>query len=166
MYADNRKYLLKLVEQEALNVLTVDDFDIFSGKSGRLAYDGGTVLFVVGETVTGAGGSAGVIAAVIGDITSGVLVLNECTGAFVNNEVLSGSVAGAAVANGILGPHTGNWTGFTVIAATVFNAITTGGGVKSNVGTHTFSANFSCVKDIRAIELVSGVIMAHKIYEG
>gem|GEM_PF-4651923 len=95
MYVADRKYLHKLLTQEALNILVSDDFEIISDTDA----------------------------------------------------------------------HTGHWTGFTVVVATVFTSMTTGEGAKSNIGTHTFPANFSCFKDIRAIKLTSGVIMAHKINE-
>lgn len=165
MYVATRKYLEKLSPQEALNVLAADDFDIFSGVSGILNYDGGTVPFVVGLTVSGAGGATGVIAAVVGNTTEGYLVLNGCTGTFNNNEVLTDSGTGAAVVNGTLAPHSGNWIGFTVIEAATFTSIETGEGAKQNVGTHTYPAVFSCIADIRGLELASGVIMAHKIKE-
>ncbi len=166
--ADRAKWLSKLLTQEALNVLTADDFDIFSGGSGILNYDGGTVIFKVGETVEGAGGNTGVIAAVVGNAATGYLVLNECTGLFNNNEALTGNVSpnGAAVANGNLDPHTGNWTGFTVGSAAVFASLRTGGGSKNaNLAGHTFGVAFSCIADLRSIQLTSGVIMAHKIKE-
>lgn len=67
-----------------------------------LDYDGGTVAFARGETVTGAGGANATILAVNGDATSGTLYIGPVTsGPFVDDEVLTGSVAGAAVANGI-----------------------------------------------------------------
>jgi hypothetical protein len=67
-----------------------------------LGYDTGTGLFVVGEVVTGAGGAVGTVVQVVGDITSGVLYLKTLNGtAFVDDEVLTGSIAGIAAANGI-----------------------------------------------------------------
>lgn len=66
-----------------------------------LGYDTGTGLFAVGEVVTGAGGAVGTVVQVIGDITSGVLYLKSLNGtAFVDDEVLTGSIAGVAAANG------------------------------------------------------------------
>jgi len=167
-FIGTRKNLSRLNAQEALNVLAADDFDIFSGKSGTLSFDGGTVVFTVGKTLTGAtSGHTATIYAITGDVTSGTLLLNGASGAFQDDEVLSddGGTPGAAVANGTLGVHTGNWTGFTVVEAAVFNALTTGQGVKQNVGTHTFPVSFAMIADLRAVELVSGVIMAHKIDE-
>lgn len=67
-----------------------------------LDYDGGTVLFVVGETVNGAGAAAGVVVAlsVGATATTGTLYINTRNAtAYVNDEVLTGSTAGAAVAN-------------------------------------------------------------------
>ena len=64
-----------------------------------LAYDGGTGLFVAGETVSGASAS-GTVLEVIGDATSGLLVIESWNGTeFVDNESLSGSASGAAVAD-------------------------------------------------------------------
>jgi hypothetical protein len=66
-----------------------------------LDYDGGTVAFARGETVTGAGGANATILAINGDAASGTLYIGPVTsGPFVDDEVLTGSVAGAAVADG------------------------------------------------------------------
>ena len=153
--------------RECLNILTADDFEIFSGGSGRLNYDGGSVDFTVGDTVTGTGsGHTAIIDAIVGTTVSGYLVLNEASGIFQNNEVISDVGGGAAVANQTLAPHTGIWTGFTVAEAAVFAALTTGYEDKRNVlATHTFPAGFKIVADLRSIQLTSGVIMAHKINE-
>ena len=69
-----------------------------------LDYDGGTVIFVVGETVTGAGAGTGVVVALStsSTATSGTLYLDTRNAtAFVNDEVITGSGTGAAVANQI-----------------------------------------------------------------
>ncbi len=164
----NQNTLSRLSTQEALNVLTADDFDIFSGRSGRLAYDGLSAAFTVGATVTGADSShtATIYAIVATDAVSGFLLVNEATGIFQNDEVISDGSGGAAVADGTLGPHTGLWTGFTVAEAAVFAALTTGYEVKRNVlAAHSFPTNFSIVADLRSIQLTSGVIVAHKINE-
>jgi len=66
-----------------------------------LDYDGGSVAFARGETVTGAGGASATIIAVNGDATSGTLYIGTVTsGPFNDDEVLTGSIAGAAVADG------------------------------------------------------------------
>jgi hypothetical protein len=66
-----------------------------------LDYDGGTVIFVEGETVTGAGGATGVVEHIVGDATSGTLYLTTRNStAYVNNEALTGSGSGAATADG------------------------------------------------------------------
>ncbi len=66
-----------------------------------LDYDGGTVAFARGETVTGAGGASATVLAVNGDATSGTLYIGPVTsGPFVDNETLTGSVAGDADADG------------------------------------------------------------------
>jgi len=61
-------------------------------------------LFVVGETVTGAGGATGVVLAVTGDATSGTLTIARTnTTAFVDDEALTGSATGAAEVNSATG---------------------------------------------------------------
>ena len=154
-------------DQECLNILTADDFDIFSGRSGRLAFDALTGAFTVGLVVSGAG--SGNSATIYGieidddDATIGYLLVNEGTGVFQNDDVLTDTDTGAAVATGALGPHTGLWAGFTVAEATVFAALTTGSEAKRNVlAGHSFPAGFSIIADLRSIQLTSGVIMAHK----
>ena len=144
--------------------MTADDFDIFSGLSGRLAYDGLTAAFSVGDTVTGTSSGHSATVATIEETTAttGFLIVNEATGIFQNNDALT-SVAGIAVAVGTLGPHTGLWTGFTVVEATVFSALTTGQEAKQNVASHSYPIAFSITADLRSIQMVSGVIMAHKI---
>ena len=163
---DRKNALNRRSTQECLNILTADDFDIFSGRSGRLAYDGLTVSFAVGLVVTGAGSgnSATIYAIVETDAVSGFLLVNEATGVFQNNDALTDTGTGVGVAVGTLGPHTGLWTGFTVAEATVFAALTTGYEAKRNVlAAHSFPAGVSIVADLRSIQLTSGVIMAHKI---
>ena len=72
---------------------------IFSTETYGLAYDGGTVLFSVGATVTGGtSGATGVVAKVVGNATSGTLHIRSVTGTFQNDENLTGG-GGAAVAN-------------------------------------------------------------------
>jgi len=62
-----------------------------------LLYDTGTVIFVVGEIVSGATGVAVVTGLEVGsDATSGTLFLDVTTDGFVGGEVLTGSIAGAA----------------------------------------------------------------------
>lgn len=64
--------------------------------------DANNVLFVPGETVTGAGGATGIVVAVTGTATEGTLALIKTNAtAFVDDEELSGDVAGSAEANGI-----------------------------------------------------------------
>lgn len=70
-------------------------------KKQKLSYDGGSVLFVAGRTLTGATSKAtAVIDKVSGNATSGYLILKSVTGTFQNDEVLTDSGTGAAVANG------------------------------------------------------------------
>lgn len=67
-----------------------------------LAYDGGTAFFTVGETLTGGTSAAtAIIAAIDGDEVSGTLILHTITGGpFVNDEAITDSAGGAAVADG------------------------------------------------------------------
>ncbi len=165
LLSDEKNRFLRRSEMECLNILTADDFDIFSGISGRSAYDGLTGVFTVGQVVTGAGGHSATIYAIIEtDSVSGILLVNEGTGLFNNNEALTDPVTGVAVVNGTLGPHIGLWTGITVAEATVFAALTTGYEDKRNVSsTHSFPDAFKFTADLRSIQLTSGVIMAHKV---
>lgn len=172
LFVAKREKLQKLLIQEYLAALTPDDFDVFSGRSGRLVFDGGTVAFNVGATLTatGSGHTATIYAIVLdteGDVSSGVLLLNNASGIFQDNDVLAdnGSTPGAAVGVGTLGPHTGHWTGITVIEAATFTAISTGAGVKQNVNTQTWPVYFDFIADLVAIQLATGEIMAHKIDE-
>ena len=69
----------------------------------ELNYDGGSVIFEVGETCTGATSHAsGTVKSVSGTSASGYLVLSNVSGTYQNDETIAGSGAtpGAAVANG------------------------------------------------------------------
>ena len=70
-----------------------------------VAYDGGSVVFVVGLLVTG--GSSGATGWIIstGVQASGTLVLENTSGTFEDNEVITDSGTGAAVINGVPSPH-------------------------------------------------------------
>lgn len=60
------------------------------------------VLFVAGETVTGAGGATGIVVSVTGTASSGTLALIKTNStAFVDEETLTGDVAGSAEADGV-----------------------------------------------------------------
>ncbi len=148
--------------------MTADDFDIFSGISGKLSFDALSGDFTVGLVVSGAGsGNSGTIYAITiddDDATVGYLWINEATGVFQNDDALTDTDTGVAVATGALGPHTGLWVGLTVAEATVFAALATGYETKRNVlAGHSFPAAFKIIADLRSIQLTSGVIMAHKI---
>ena len=92
------------------NAATVRDFEMPEDinamySPASLAYDGGSEAFVVGETVTGGtSGASAVIQEISGDATSGVLFLGAITGTFTDNEAITGSGSGAALANGTNGP--------------------------------------------------------------
>lgn len=67
----------------------------------KLTYDGGTAAWTVGEVVSGGTSHAtGTVKSKSGTTASGYLVLSGVTGTFLNDEVLTGSMGGAAVANG------------------------------------------------------------------
>ena len=77
-------------------------------KSFNLPYDTGSVIFAVGEVVTGTAGGAGVVLAVSGDSTSGILSIaktNEV--AFVDAEALTGDGSGSASVNSLTGGSDG-----------------------------------------------------------
>lgn len=67
----------------------------------QLIYLSGTVLFQVGEIVTGSeSGATGTVKNVTGSIGSGVLQLSNVSGTFTDGETLAGSEEGAAQASG------------------------------------------------------------------
>ncbi len=81
-----------------------------------LPYDGGSVIFVEGEVVTGAGGATGIVMAITGDATSGTLTIARTnTTAYVDDEVISGSGSGAAVVNSAAGGALGTGTPILLI---------------------------------------------------
>ena len=166
---DRKNVINRRSTRECLNILTADDFDIYSGRSGRIQFDALTAPFTVGQVVTGAGsGHTATIYAIFinaDDPTIGYLAVNGADGIFQNNDVLSDPGGGAAAAVGALGPHTGLWMGLTVASAAVFAALTTEYEVKRNVAGHSFAASFKITADLRSIQLTSGVITAHKINE-
>lgn len=68
-----------------------------------LRQDGQTANFAVNEVVTGAhSGATGVVVAQTDAGAAGDLVLSNVKGVFIDNEVLTGNVAGVAVVNGVL----------------------------------------------------------------
>lgn len=72
-----------------------------AGGTSSLDYNGGTTAFVPGATLTGGTSAAtATIWRVEGTATSGTLFLTGITGTFQDNEPLTGSEGGAAVANG------------------------------------------------------------------
>ncbi|MVB00052.1 hypothetical protein GN330_22635 [Nitratireductor sp. CAU 1489] len=68
----------------------------------RLAYDGGTAAFTIGQTVTG--GTSGATAEIVniaGDETSGTLIIHTIAGGpFQDNEALTDGTGGSALASG------------------------------------------------------------------
>ena len=71
--------------------------------AAKLDYDGQTVNFTLGETVTGGtSGATGIVDIDDDSGTAGTLVLSSVTGTFQNDEALTGSSTGVAVVNGVL----------------------------------------------------------------
>jgi len=67
-----------------------------------LAYDGGTAVFTVGKTLTGATSHATAVIVSTGAAASGTLILHTVTGTFLNDEAITDNngTPGAAVVNG------------------------------------------------------------------
>jgi len=91
---------------EDITVPSVLDRSVQLAKKGAtcktLKYDGGSFIFVAGETLTGASSlETALIAWVDGDATSGILYLVNVSGDFDDDEIITDSGTGAAVANGI-----------------------------------------------------------------
>lgn len=85
------------------------DYSIYVSGTGnanitaqRLDFDALTEQFVIGDTVTGAGGATGVIESIVYSGATGYMILNSITGAFVDNELITGAVEGSASVNGTL----------------------------------------------------------------
>lgn len=77
----------------------------------RLNFDAKTVDFVIGGTLTGGtSGATAPIVKVVGNGTTGHLILGTITGTFQDNEIITGSLGGSATADGV--------------AVTLFNGIT------------------------------------------
>jgi hypothetical protein len=81
---------------------TIDGWVPITGTATvKLAYDGQSGNFTVGDTVTG--GSSGATGTILIDRdagTSGVLILSDVSGTFTDNEALADEHTGAALANG------------------------------------------------------------------
>lgn len=76
----------------------------------KLDYDGQSVNFTLGETVTGGtSGATGIVEIDTDNGVDGTLVLSSVAGVFQNNEALTGSITGVAVVNGVL-QNTVNFT--------------------------------------------------------
>jgi hypothetical protein len=79
-------------------------FEVVNGvATNNVGFDAETGAFAVGETITGGtSGATAVVAAILKtSATAGTLKINAITGGpFTDDEALSGSVAGAATANG------------------------------------------------------------------
>lgn len=86
-----------------------------------LAYDGGTAVFSIGQTITGGtSGATGHIVSIDGDEISGTLVIDTLSGTFQDNEALTDGAGGAAVANGT---QTAAFPGVTGVDTSKFNYV-------------------------------------------
>jgi len=81
-----------------------------TAKYMTVAYDGGSVVFVVGLLVTGTNSGATGWVISTGAEASGVLVLDDTDGTFEDDEVITDSGTGAAVVNGVPSPHITEFT--------------------------------------------------------
>ena len=71
--------------------------------ASTLAYDGQTVNFTLGATLTG--GTSGATARILADVdagATGTLTLRDIIGEFIDDEAITDSSGGAAIANGVL----------------------------------------------------------------
>ncbi len=79
--------------------------------AGTLDYDAQSANFAEGEIVTGGtSGATGVIVTDTDGGADGTLLLSGVVGTFVNNEALTGSIAGVAVVDGVLAATAGSLT--------------------------------------------------------
>lgn len=83
------------------------ELDYRSVTCWTLPYDGGSVIFVEGEVITGAGGATGIVLSITGDATSGTLVIGRTNATdYIQDEAITGSGSGAAVVNSLTGGTT------------------------------------------------------------
>lgn len=105
------------------------------GVTYNLSYDAGSALFVPGEVVTGAGGATGIVLTVTGTAASGTLnIIKTNATAYVDDEALTGGVAGAATANG------------TEAASTVKNVLVQD---DSDTTTYTLGTDYTISTDLK-----------------
>jgi len=77
-------------------------YPTLEGGIWSLGYDGGTGAFTENDTVTGGtSGATATIVKVVGDDTSGALYLTDIVGTFADDEAITDTDTGAAVANGV-----------------------------------------------------------------
>jgi len=89
-----------------------------------LAYDGQTANFTLGATITG--GTSGATARIVADAdggATGTLTLRDIVGSFVDNEALTDSSAGAAIANGTLVAQNATLLGATTSIETAVETV-------------------------------------------
>lgn len=98
----------------------------------NLPYDGGTVIFVVGEVVSGAVGE-GTVVAVTGDATSGTLTIILTVAGFVDGETVTGSGTGSADVNSATGELASTAT--SILVQSTAGAVTYTAGTDYEVNT-------------------------------
>lgn len=82
---------------DGVSFYPISDQDLYS-----ISFDAQTAPFVLNGNLVGASsGAVGKIVAIQSNGTSGALIMEDPTGAFVDNEIITGSLGGSATANGI-----------------------------------------------------------------
>jgi len=146
-------FTLDEINKENLALLTLGDVSTVSqtggqvvaevvtahlGKRTDLAYRGiiswdlpyddtaaDNVIFVVGETVTGAAGGIGVVTKVTGTAAAGVLTLSLTNAtAFVDDEILTGGGTGAAEVNSLTGGALSTTSGIGILVQNSAGTVT------------------------------------------
>lgn len=124
-YATAGGYFMYLVNgtDDPLLFTGTDYYPVNGEALTALDYDTETGTFAVGETLTGGtSGHTGVIEKVIDNGTDGTLWLRGATGIFQNNEAITDSGTGAAVADGTAATLIGAVTGATTSDLSHVNA--------------------------------------------
>ena len=95
LYEIKKKYLLRNFPWKfAIKRATLAEVEY------KLLFDTETVDFVIGEVLSGAVGE-GTVEYIVRDGTAGIYYLSDVTTGFVDDEAITGDIAGVAVANGV-----------------------------------------------------------------
>ena len=90
--------------------------------TGSLAYDAQTANFAVGGTITGAtSGATARITEIDDDGSTGTLTVSRIDGAFIDDEIITGSSGGSATVNGDY-PYSNTWTQVDMVRRTDYEA--------------------------------------------